>query len=59
MKTLLFVILAILAFLFGGCSSSHEPPGPVQRAGAAVDNAVYNTGGAIKRTGQRIQNAVD
>lgn len=54
MKTLLFIILALIAFWFGACSSS---PGPAERAGRAVDNAVYNVGVGVERTGQKIQEA--
>jgi len=53
MKLLLvFLILGVAV----GCSG---PGGPVQRAGNAVDNAVYDVGTGVKRTGQAIQRAAD
>ena len=51
MKALLFLILASLAWLFGGCSG---PGGPAERAGRSVDNAVYNTGADVEHTGQKV-----
>ena len=54
MKKLL-VVLGV-AVLVTGCSG---PGGPATRAGRAVDNAVYDVGTGVKRTGQAIQNAAD
>jgi len=54
MKHLLFFTLASLCFL--GCRG---PGGPAERAGRSVDTAVYNTGTAIERTGQKIGTGVE
>ncbi len=51
MKPILF-ILASLVFI--GCSG---PGGPAQRAGAAVDNAVYKVGEGISKVGDKIEGA--
>jgi chitodextrinase len=51
---MIFALLILVVAV--GCSG---PGGPVQRAGAAVDNAVYNVGTGVKHTGQAIQRAAD
>jgi hypothetical protein len=48
----IFLILASLVFV--GCSG---PGGPAQRAGAAVDNAVYKVGEGISKVGNKIEGA--
>jgi len=51
------VIFALLTlFVAVGCRG---PGGPVERAGRTVDNAVYDVGTGVKRTGQEIQQAAD
>ena len=58
MKRLLlpgFLALSAALLMLTGCGSG----GPVERTGRAVDNAVYNVGTGVKRTGQSIQNAAD
>ncbi len=60
MKHLFLICLAVLVaavLTFAGCASGSG--GPVERTGRAVDNAVYNVGTGVKRTGQSIQNAAD
>lgn len=52
-----FVVIAVTILTLTGCSSGSG--GPVERTGRAVDNAVYNVGTGVKRTGQSIQNAAD
>jgi hypothetical protein len=49
--TLLVLTLAVV-----GCSGAG---GPMERAGRAVDNAVYDVGTGIKRAGQKIQRAAE
>ncbi len=57
MKRFLIPFLLGVALLVSvGCSGSG---GPVERTGRAVDNAVYNVGTGVKRTGQSIQNAAE
>ncbi|MFZ4775412.1 MAG: hypothetical protein ACOYM3_08625 [Terrimicrobiaceae bacterium] len=51
-----FTILILSAFVLMGCSG---PGGPAQRAGAAVDHAVYKVGEGITKTGQKIERAAD
>lgn len=51
MKTTL-LLLAASCLLVIGCSG---PGGPAQRAGAAVDNAVYKVGEGISTVGQKIE----
>jgi len=46
------VILLVFSFFVLGCSG---PGGPAQRAGAAVDNAVYKVGEGISTVGQKIE----
>jgi hypothetical protein len=48
--------LAVLSLAVLGCRG---PGGPMERAGRAVDNAVYDVGTGIKKTGQEIQQAAD
>ena len=48
----LFLLFASLVFV--GCSG---PGGPAQRAGAAVDNAVYKVGEGISKVGEKIEGA--
>lgn len=58
MKRLIpFLLLPLFASI--GCRSRDTSGGPIERAGRAVDNAVYNVGTGVKRTGQSIQNAAD
>ncbi len=51
MKSLALLILVSCFFVLG-CSG---PGGPAQRAGAAVDNAVYKVGEGISTVGQKIE----
>jgi hypothetical protein len=51
MKALALLILVSCFFVLG-CSG---PGGPAQRAGAAVDNAVYKVGEGISTVGQKIE----
>lgn len=53
MKVILALLILVVAV---GCSG---PGGPVEQAGRAVDNAVYDVGTGVKRTGQKIQQAAD
>ena len=46
----------VLMLAVAGCSG---PGGPVERAGRSVDNAVYDVGTGIKKTGQKIQQAAE
>jgi hypothetical protein len=46
----------VLALAIVGCSG---PGGPMERAGRGVDNAVYDVGTGIKKTGQKIQRAAE
>jgi hypothetical protein len=48
--------LVVLTLVFVGCSGSG---GPVERAGRSVDNAIYDVGTGIKKTGQKIQQAAE
>jgi hypothetical protein len=48
--------LAVLMFALVGCRG---PGGPAERAGRAVDNAVYDVGTGIKKAGQKIQQAAE
>ena len=50
------IILMFLAFVLLGCSG---PGGPAQRAGAAVDHAVYKVGEGIETTGQKIESSAE
>ena len=49
----IFVVLAVAVL---GCRG---PGGPMERAGRGVDNAVYEVGAGIKKTGQKIQQAAE
>ena len=51
-----FLALAVFAVVLLGCRG---PGGPMERAGRGVDNAVYDVGTGIKRTGQKIQRAAE
>jgi hypothetical protein len=51
MKPLLLILASIV---FVGCSG---PGGPAQRAGAAVDTAVYKVGEGISKVGEKIEGA--
>jgi len=51
MKQLVLLFSVSCLFLLG-CSG---PGGPAQRAGAAVDNAVYKVGEGISNVGQKIE----
>jgi hypothetical protein len=51
MKSLAFLLL-VPSFFILGCSG---PDGPAQRAGAAVDNAVYKVGEGISTVGKKIE----
>jgi hypothetical protein len=46
----------VLTLAVAGCGG---PGGPVERAGRAVDNAVYDVGTGIKKTGQKIQQVAE
>jgi hypothetical protein len=46
------LLLVVSSFFVLGCSG---PGGPAQRAGAAVDNAVYKVGEGISTVGQKIE----
>jgi hypothetical protein len=48
----LALLLVVFSFFVLGCSG---PGGPAQRAGAAVDNAVYKVGEGISTVGQKIE----
>jgi hypothetical protein len=48
----LALLLVVSSFFVLGCSG---PGGPAQRAGAAVDNAVYKVGEGISTVGQKIE----
>ena len=45
-------LLFVSCFFVLGCSG---PGGPAQRAGAAVDNAVYKVGEGISTVGKKIE----
>ena len=49
-------LLAILTLVVVGCRG---PGGPMERAGRSVDDAVYDVGTGIKKTGQKIQQAAE
>jgi hypothetical protein len=53
MKSIALLFTATCIFLIG-CSG---PGGPAQRAGAAVDNAVYKVGEGISTVGQKLENS--
>jgi hypothetical protein len=46
----------VLVLAVAGCSG---PGGPMERAGRAVDNAVYDVGTGVKKAGQEIQQAAE
>jgi hypothetical protein len=46
------LVILFSCFVVLGCSG---PGGPAQRAGAAVDNAVYKVGEGISTVGQKIE----
>jgi hypothetical protein len=48
------ILLILISLVFVGCSG---PGGPAQRAGAAVDNAVYKVGEGITKVGEKIEGA--
>ncbi len=48
------LLLLLASLVFVGCSGSG---GPAQRAGAAVDNAVYKVGEGISKVGEKIEGA--
>jgi hypothetical protein len=49
-------VLIVLTVAAIGCRG---PGGPMERAGRGVDNAVYEVGTGIKKTGQKIQQAAE
>lgn len=51
MKSLLVLLVCTFAV---GCSG---PGGPAQRAGAAVDGAIYKVGEGISKVGNKIEGA--
>jgi hypothetical protein len=51
MKLLLLILVSLV---FVACSG---PGGPAQRAGAAVDSAVYKVGEGISKVGEKIESA--
>ena len=53
MKALLTLLAAVVLV---GCSG---PGGPAQRAGTAVDNAVYKVGEGISTVGEKIEGAAN
>ncbi len=53
MKALLTLLAAVVLV---GCSG---PGGPAQRAGAAVDNAVYKVGEGISTVGEKIEGSAN
>lgn len=53
MKTIAFVLAT---FALMGCSG---PGGPAQRAGAAVDHAVYKVGEGVENVGQKIERSAE
>ena len=53
MKALLTLLAAVVLV---GCSG---PGGPGQRAGAAVDNAVYKVGEGISTVGEKIEGSAN
>jgi len=53
-STVLLVIVSSILVI--GCSG---PGGPAQRAGAAVDNAVYKVGEGITTVGKKIEGSAN
>lgn len=51
MKTLCVLVVCVMAI---GCSG---PGGPAQRAGAAVDGALYKVGEGISKVGNKLEDA--
>ena len=51
MKTLLVLLVCGVALSYSG------PGGPAQRAGAAVDGAIYKVGEGISKVGNKIEGA--
>ena len=51
-------IFAFLVLMLA-VASCRGPNGPVERAGRSVDDAVYEVGTGIKKTGEKIQEAAD
>ena len=50
-------LMALISFsILTACSG---PGGPAQRAGAAVDNAVYKVGEGISTVGKKIENSAN
>ena len=54
MKT--FLVLLVCSFAVG-CAGPGGPGGPAQRAGAAVDGAIYKVGEGISKVGSKIEGA--
>jgi len=50
------VLILIVPFVFIGCSG---PGGPGQRAGAAVDHAVYKVGEGITTVGKKLETSAN
>jgi hypothetical protein len=51
---------ALLAFIsFSILTACSGPGGPAQRAGAAVDHAVYKVGEGISSVGNKIENSAN
>lgn len=51
------ILLPLLAaMVLVGCSG---PGGPAQRAGAAVDNAMYKVGEGVTKVGEKIEGAAN
>lgn len=55
MKSTVFLVIVSCIFVIG-CSG---PGGPAQRAGAAVDNAVYKVGEGITTVGKKIEGSAN
>jgi predicted small secreted protein len=53
MKTAIALVFSSVVLL--GCFGCSGPGGPAQRAGAAVDTAVYKVGEGISKAGQKIE----
>ena len=51
-----FILFLPLVIFTVGCSG---PGGPAERAGAAVDNAVYNVGQGVENVGNSIKRSAD
>jgi predicted small lipoprotein YifL len=47
--------VALMLMLAMGALAACEQEGPAERAGEAIDNATENTGEAIERAGEKIQ----